>query len=99
MKFLRSRFRKRNSKRKMTALEADDVIPIVEDERSNTDWWDQARQMMWNVRQNFCPADYDEYTISDIPQLDERELLTTKLCFLLYGQPKGKGLIIFTHWL
>uniref|UniRef100_A0AC35F0V4 DUF4781 domain-containing protein n=1 Tax=Panagrolaimus sp. PS1159 TaxID=55785 RepID=A0AC35F0V4_9BILA len=69
-------------------LVSEDIVLNESPPKSDSDWWEEARQMQWNLRCNFCPADYDEYVISNIPQIDERELLTTKLCYLLYGQPK-----------
>uniref|UniRef100_A0A914Z9I1 DUF4781 domain-containing protein n=1 Tax=Panagrolaimus superbus TaxID=310955 RepID=A0A914Z9I1_9BILA len=69
-----------------------DIVQNEEPAKSDSDWWDEARQMQWNLRTSFCPADYDEYIISNISQLDERELLTTKLCYLIYGQPKEEDI-------
>uniref|UniRef100_A0AC34F8F4 DUF4781 domain-containing protein n=1 Tax=Panagrolaimus sp. ES5 TaxID=591445 RepID=A0AC34F8F4_9BILA len=85
MKFVTSRFRKR-SRQRMEA--SGDIVQNEKPAKSDSDWWDEARQMQFNLRTSFCPADYDEYVINNIPQLDERELLTTKLCYLIYGQPK-----------
>uniref|UniRef100_A0A7E4UY82 DUF4781 domain-containing protein n=1 Tax=Panagrellus redivivus TaxID=6233 RepID=A0A7E4UY82_PANRE len=71
----------------LTAFEI--TAPTTPEEPLNdSTWFAHARKLQYYFYQSYSPNDYDRYNISNVPMLDELQVLKTKICFLRYGQPK-----------